>query len=600
MKVTSKWIQMSIIVMFIMNLFFMADLKKVKTVEKNGEFVIKKGVLLEYKGTKKKITIPKKVKTIGKNAFKNNIHLERVVISKNVKKIGKRAFYACNSLKEVKISGSVKKIEKEAFQFCKKLTKIILGEGIKEIGNHAFADCKELKTVILPDSMEKIGRSAFAGCAKLEDLVVLNSETKIGKSAFSGCPIQTVSLSLSETMAIRENIEPEKNSKVQKETEEIEKSEDKKEEVKKEKETETKKEVSLEEMRVSEEEGYFPEKKIPEKKEKEKLSIKEVKAEMITVYQITEQMDEEAKRRYWMKKLPKQMEVILSDDSKIQLSLKKEILWEKMEEVKADKVGNYVIQSKDYDLPDTVGGEKKDFVVTVSVVARKMVVMNPILKADEKVEHTDFQRTLNVNNYTEADEITYKNTAKVFVNGEEVEGVIQFEKKWNYDNGSMDFYLKVIYEKIKEKLTEENPFVIFSIRSEGFRDLDFMLTFKEKAGNSGERFQYDKESYTYNQTKAENPVVTISGLTDDNFTIEASRAEGDIYYSYEFDSWGTIGGALKEGKHYEYDSTTKRITFKASTILDMSSSFSNGVLILKFIQNNQEEEIRLNYKYIRQ
>lgn len=97
----------------------------------------KKGTVT-YEGTTKdnakKVTIPTTVTIEGKkytvtevadNAFKGNTKIKEVVISKNVTKIGKNAFSGCKNLKKITIkSTKLKSVGKNAFKNIKKDTTI--------------------------------------------------------------------------------------------------------------------------------------------------------------------------------------------------------------------------------------------------------------------------------------------------------------------------------------------------------------------------------------------------------------------------------------------------------------------------------------------
>ncbi len=88
----------------------------------------------------KNISIPKTVKTIGKNAFSEANKLETITFAEGsqLTSIGEHAFDTCSTLKS-----------------------IALPNGFKTIGEAAFADCKALKTVEAGNSLEEISTEAF-------------------------------------------------------------------------------------------------------------------------------------------------------------------------------------------------------------------------------------------------------------------------------------------------------------------------------------------------------------------------------------------------------------------------------------------------------
>ena len=79
-------------------------------------FVVKNGLITEYRGDATEIITPENIIAIGENVFKNNKRIKSVTITPNVKYIGHYAFHECGSLR-----------------------KLVLSEGIIAIGNAAFA-----------------------------------------------------------------------------------------------------------------------------------------------------------------------------------------------------------------------------------------------------------------------------------------------------------------------------------------------------------------------------------------------------------------------------------------------------------------------------
>ena len=106
------------------------------------------------------------VKTIAKNAFKNNKKVTTIVLGKNITTIGEKAFAGCSKLKKVVIEKNVSKINKQAFYKCKSLKTIIIKS-------------RKLKT-------QKVGRKAFSGIVKKAVFKVpsdkINTYKKIFKS----------------------------------------------------------------------------------------------------------------------------------------------------------------------------------------------------------------------------------------------------------------------------------------------------------------------------------------------------------------------------------------------------------------------------------
>lgn len=108
-----------------------------------------------------KVTIPKSLTEIGKDAFADCSNLEKIDIPQSVEKIGSGAFYGCENLYIVFLSEQLRNIESMAFSHCSKLTFIDLPDSIKEIGSGAFM-CTNIKSIVLPKSLEILGGDVFA------------------------------------------------------------------------------------------------------------------------------------------------------------------------------------------------------------------------------------------------------------------------------------------------------------------------------------------------------------------------------------------------------------------------------------------------------
>ena len=129
------------------------------------------------------------VTEIADNAFKKNKTLTKITIPKTVIRIGKNAFYACTKLKTVSFAkgSALKKIDSKAFYKCTALTSFTVQSKVTTIGTSAFAGCKKLKKLKLGSRVTKIGTSAFSKCTALTTVTIPKKVTSIGKNAFYGC-----------------------------------------------------------------------------------------------------------------------------------------------------------------------------------------------------------------------------------------------------------------------------------------------------------------------------------------------------------------------------------------------------------------------------
>lgn len=172
----------------------------------------------------KNIVMNPPLKEIGKEAFKDCIHLSAVYIPSSVTKIKNGAFSGAYWVKKFQVDAankvyktddrgviysangeelahfpagmkgtyetlpSTKKILEDAFNGAPKIEKIIFNSGLEEIEKDAFQYTTSLKeiTFAAPTTITKIGTFAFTGSA-LESLTLPSSLKILDWSAFSNC-----------------------------------------------------------------------------------------------------------------------------------------------------------------------------------------------------------------------------------------------------------------------------------------------------------------------------------------------------------------------------------------------------------------------------
>ena len=186
---------------------------------KNNEddFVIKNGVLKQYKGSDEVVYVPEGVQVIGKYAFRDvrsirEIHfpdtvteigegafyfclkLESIDIPDSVTFIGERAFAECRELKTINLSHSITSIEGRTFFGCESLEQIDIPEGVTIIGDKSFYECYALQDIILPSGLEEIGDDAFNHTFNFTKITIPSTVKKIGDRAFYSSSIEKVVL----------------------------------------------------------------------------------------------------------------------------------------------------------------------------------------------------------------------------------------------------------------------------------------------------------------------------------------------------------------------------------------------------------------------
>lgn len=155
---------------------------------------IENGILKKYRGSQRRVVIPRSVTGIGKDAFRDCVSLRTIEIPHTATDIASGVFSGCVNLSEILLSeknsgfrvagtclidrnkkmvlfgtsfqdvpgdGSICRIGDRAFYGSGKLTEIQIPEGITHIGKEAFAGCENLRSVALPASVMSIASDAF-------------------------------------------------------------------------------------------------------------------------------------------------------------------------------------------------------------------------------------------------------------------------------------------------------------------------------------------------------------------------------------------------------------------------------------------------------
>lgn len=177
-----------------------------------SDFVIKSGVLTEYKGTDETVTIPEGVTSIGESVFYYK-PIKQVVFPKSLKSIGDNAFIR-SDLTSVEIPEGVTSIGDGAFAGCMDLKEVKLPKSLSSIGSQAFYDTpwfvtypkdmliindilvqyypEDVAVVTIPQGVKTINDKAFANNSGLSTVVIPNSVTTIKSEAFSGSALTSI------------------------------------------------------------------------------------------------------------------------------------------------------------------------------------------------------------------------------------------------------------------------------------------------------------------------------------------------------------------------------------------------------------------------
>lgn len=169
----------------------------------NADFTVIDGILYDYTGTDKTVTVPYGVYRIADGAFSGNTDIRSVNLS-SVSTVGNRAFYDCENLETVS-GASVTSVGAYAFENTKYLSSktdnVILGSvlikgnssgaytapaSLTAIAPYAFIGNEKLTSVTVTAGISQIGEGAFYGCSNLGTVSVSSRVSYIGAFAFEG------------------------------------------------------------------------------------------------------------------------------------------------------------------------------------------------------------------------------------------------------------------------------------------------------------------------------------------------------------------------------------------------------------------------------
>jgi len=176
-----------------------ADSAKGEFKIKDGTTVIADGAFNDDAVNITSVYIPESVKGITEEIFRSCCYLKSIDVNQNNKYYASDNGVLFNKTKTVLITypqgaenesysipKGVKTIGKDAFSGCGHLSNIFISDEVTSIGYSAFSGC-EIPSITIPNAVTYIGPSAFSQCWNLSSITIPDSVTHIGEYAFSGC-----------------------------------------------------------------------------------------------------------------------------------------------------------------------------------------------------------------------------------------------------------------------------------------------------------------------------------------------------------------------------------------------------------------------------
>jgi hypothetical protein len=181
-----------------------------------NDFVIRKGVLKEYKGPGGDVVIPEGVTSIGEYMLWGDNKIDSLILPDSLKRIEAFVFPDLE-LESIIIPRNVEKIDEIIIQenievdpynpffssingvlfdknktiliSCpvKKKGEYVIPDSVQEIGDSAFCMCADLSKIVIPKSVITVGWAAFLGCTGLSEITFPASVSNLGCNVLDRC-----------------------------------------------------------------------------------------------------------------------------------------------------------------------------------------------------------------------------------------------------------------------------------------------------------------------------------------------------------------------------------------------------------------------------
>ena len=152
----------------------------------NNKYIIENGVVIEYNGNDKKITLPNNAEIVGSLIVGNVNEIVEVIIPEGYTTISADAFANFDSLQKVRLPSTLVELGERTFLGCKNLTEIEIPPSVRYIPIGCFALCENLQKVTLNGDCFICDKS-FSFCISLKEIINSHYIIVVGKYAFEGC-----------------------------------------------------------------------------------------------------------------------------------------------------------------------------------------------------------------------------------------------------------------------------------------------------------------------------------------------------------------------------------------------------------------------------
>lgn len=173
------------------------NLNRIELSDSNPYFEVVDGMLIDWRNrevractnakTRKQVTIPEGVASIGYDAFSGFVSLQSVTFPDSVTSVDEGAFGGCVSLTTITTPNNVASIGDFAFSGCESLPNVSVFNSVTSIGGGAFSGCDSLKYVFIPGRVTEVLRWTFSDCDSLTEVVLQDGITTICAQAFQDC-----------------------------------------------------------------------------------------------------------------------------------------------------------------------------------------------------------------------------------------------------------------------------------------------------------------------------------------------------------------------------------------------------------------------------